>query len=123
MACARCAARWPGGTGAQRPARAVSRPYLTGLAVVLSNPKAAMMWVAISVYLAGIGIAGLAVLPVGGAVAGSALLVYGGYGWIFSSGPVSGAYARFARWIEGAFGAVFALIGGRLALDGLRALR
>ena len=104
-------------------ARTIRRPFRTGLAVVLTNPKAAMMWIAVSIYLAGIGISGLAVLPVGLAVAASALLIYGAYAWIFSTGPVTGAYTRFFRWIEGAFGALFALIGARLALDGLRSLR
>ena len=104
-------------------ARHARRPFRTGLAVMLTNPKAAMMWIAVSVYLAGLGISGLAVLPVGAAVAASAMLVYGCYAGVFSTGPVTGVYTRFFRWIEGAFGTLFALIGFRLALDELRAMR
>ena len=105
------------------PPRRPRRPFLTGLGVVLTNPKAAMMWVAVSAYLAGIGVSGASILPVGASVAASALAVYGGYAWLFSTGPATGLYARFFRWIEAGFGTLFAVIGARLAWDGLRALR
>lgn len=99
------------------------RPFLTGLAVVLTNPKAAMMWVAVSMFLAGSGVSGLAVLPVGVGVALSALIVYSGYALLFSTGFATRGYARVFRPVEAAFAAVFGAIGARLALDGLRELR
>jgi len=84
-----------------------------GLLVVLTNPKAALMWTAVATFLFGFG-------PVAFV---SASLVYGGYGLLFSTGIAVRGYARFARGIETVFGAAFGLLGVRLLHDGLRELR
>lgn len=94
-----------------------------GLVVVLTNPKGALMWSAIAAYLFGAGLPMLSVLAFGPFVAVTALLIYGGYGLIFSSRIAGSFYQRFARAIEYVFGATFGALGGLLVLAGVRALR
>ena len=53
----------------------------------------------------------------------SAMMIYGTYAVLFSTGVAVRAYQRFFRTIDGLFGAVFGVIGGRLLIDGLRDLR
>jgi threonine efflux protein len=94
-----------------------------GLLVVLTNPKAALMWSAIATFLFGAGLPMLAVLAFGPLVAVTATLIYGGYGLLFSSRIAGHLYERFARVIEFVFGAAFGALGGVLVLAGVRALR
>jgi threonine/homoserine/homoserine lactone efflux protein len=94
-----------------------------GLLVVLTNPKAALMWSAIATFLFGAGLPMLAVLAFGPLVALSATLIYGTYGLLFSSRAANSIYRRFARAIEFVFGAAFGALGGMLVLAGVRALR
>ena len=94
-----------------------------GLLVVLTNPKAALMWAAITALLSGGGLAPLGVLafaPIGSL---SAFLIYGGYAVLFSTGVARRVHARSARTLEATFGALFTLLGAKLLLDGLRELR
>ena len=91
--------------------------------MVLTNPKAALMWSAIATFLFGAGLPMLAVLAFGPLVAISALLIYGTYGLIFSSRIAGEFYRRFARAIEFVFGATFGVLGWLLVLAGIRALR
>lgn len=94
-----------------------------GLLVVLTNPKAALMWSAIATFLFGTGLPMLAVLAFGPLVAITAALIYGGYGLLFSSQLAGRIYERFARAIEFVFGAAFGALGAVLVLAGIRALR
>jgi threonine efflux protein len=94
-----------------------------GVLVVLTNPKAALMWSAIATFLFGAGLPMLAVLAFGPVVAVSAMLIYGGYGLLFSSRMAGAFYQRFARAVEFVFGAAFGVLGGMLVLAGIRALR
>lgn len=114
------AVRVAGGSGERVERR---QAYLRGLAVVLTNPKAALMWIAVSMYLAASHPDAVKFLVVGVCASVSALLVYGGYALLFSTGRAMRAYARFFRLMEGAFGAVFGVVGARLAIDGIRELR
>lgn len=91
-----------------------------GLLVVLTNPKAALMWVAVAAYLFGAGLSPLEVLAFGPVGALSAVAVYGAYALLFSTGLATRAYARAARGIEAAVGAVFGAMGAALLADGLR---
>ncbi|MEM7529681.1 MAG: LysE family translocator [Pseudomonadota bacterium] len=91
-----------------------------GLAVVLTNPKAALMWAAVSAFLFGQGLDPAAVLAFGPVGAVSAMLVYGGYAFLFSTGTAMRFYAQAARRVDAAFGAVFGAMGGALLIDGLR---
>jgi threonine/homoserine/homoserine lactone efflux protein len=108
---------------AERLHRSPWRAYLTGLAVVLTNPKAALMWIAIALFLASSGISGPGFLWVGAYTATTAMLVYGSYALLFSTGVAARAYGRFQRWIEGLFGAVFGALGGKLVADGIADFR
>lgn len=94
-----------------------------GLLVVLTNPKAALMWAAIAAFLFGQGLSPEAVLAFGPVGALSAILVYGLYALLFSSGVATRAYARSARAFEAAFGAVFGAMGAALLADGVRQAR
>ena len=94
-----------------------------GLLVVLTNPKAAIMWAAVASYLFGSGLKPgevLAFAPIG---ALSAFLIYGTYGVLFSTQTAVSIYARAARGIEFLFGVTFGAIGGKLVWDGVRELR
>ena len=97
--------------------------YVTGLAVVLTNPKAALMWVAIALYLASSGISSAGFIATGVFTACSALAIYGSYAILFSTGLALRAYGRFSRWIEGLFGLVFGALGVRLLAEGVAELR
>ncbi len=108
---------------AQRIERSRWRAYLTGLAVVLTNPKAALMWIAIALFLAASGIGSAGYIGVGFYTACTAMLVYGSYALLFSTGVAARAYGRFQRWIEGLFGAVFGALGGKLVADGIAELQ
>ncbi|MCC0014683.1 MAG: LysE family transporter [Rhodobiaceae bacterium] len=94
-----------------------------GLLVVLSNPKAALMWAAVAAFLFGHGLAPAQVLAFAPIGACSAVAVYGTYAMLFSSGFAVRAYARAARRFEAVFGAVFGVLGGALLADGIRSLR
>lgn len=91
-----------------------------GLLVNLTNPKAALLWSAVATFLYGSGLSTFEVLgfaPIGFA---SAVLVYGIYAVLFSSGLAKRAYARFARGIEVLFAGAFGAIGGKLVVDAVR---
>lgn len=90
-----------------------------GVLVNLTNPKSALMWAAVATFLFGSGLDAQQVMgfaPIGFA---SALVVYGTYGMLFSSGLGRRGYARFARRVEALFGLAFGAIGGKLLADGI----
>jgi threonine/homoserine/homoserine lactone efflux protein len=97
--------------------------YRRGLFVAITNPKAALVWAAISMYLASSGLSSLHFLFIDVGASLSALLIYGAYALIFSTGLVMRVYARFFRVIEGGFGAIFGVIGAKLFIDGVREMR
>ena len=91
-----------------------------GFFVVMTNPKAALMWSAIATFLFGAGLSQWQVLAFGPVVAISALGIYGTYGLLFSTGMAMGVYDRFAAVIQGVFGMAFGALGGALVWSGLR---
>jgi threonine/homoserine/homoserine lactone efflux protein len=116
-----------GGEGSLAPSAGAMKPsdvgaWRRGFFVVMTNPKAALMWSAIASVLYGSGLGSREVLLFGPFTFCSASLIYGTYGVLFSSGFAMSAYARFSRWIEGAFAAVFGTLGVILVLDGIREL-
>jgi threonine efflux protein len=116
-----------GGEGSLAPPSGSGRlsdvgAWRRGFFVVMTNPKAALMWSAIASVLYGSGLGSREVLLFGPFTFVSAGLIYGSYGLLFSSGFAMSAYARFSRWIEGAFAAVFGTLGGILVIDGIREL-
>ena len=92
--------------------RRVRRPFLSGLLLNLSNPKAVAAWMAALSMGLGAGTSGPAV------VVGATLLCaligfanYAGHALVFSLPRAMTAYARARRWIDGAMAALFALAG------------
>ena len=117
---------WRGAPAAVRASAAapsLGAAFRRGLLVVLTNPKAALMWASVTAFLAGAGVPPLGVVlfaPLGGL---SALAIYGGYGALFSTPAAQAFHARTARGFEAAFGALFGALGVRLVVDGVRELR
>ena len=97
--------------------------YRRGLLVLLTNPKAIMMWAAVATFLFGAGLTTLQVLAFGPIGAASGLIIYGFYAWAFSTPAAVAGYQRVSRGIELFFAGAFGLLGGRLIFDGLRELR
>lgn len=119
-------AGWRGATpdtGVPRLRTGAARAFATGFLVVLTNPKAALMWVAVSIFLASAGVAGAAFLLIGACVSLSAMTIYGSYALLFSTAVARRSYGRLAPFVEAAFGAVFGALGSRLVADGLKELR
>lgn len=89
--------------------------YLQGVWIQLTNPKAALQWVAI----VGIGLGPQAPLWAGLTLIGIAtvlsLAVHSLYAVTFSTAPVVAAYRRARRWIDGALGVFFSLAAFKIA--------
>ncbi|WP_299749615.1 LysE family translocator [uncultured Tateyamaria sp.] len=105
------------------------RPLTDGLAwrrgilVLLTNPKAALMWAAVASFLFGQGLSAWHVLAFGPMGALSGLVIYGIYAWLFSTGAAMRGYSRFSRWFEGVFAAAFGAMGTSLIWAGVREAR
>lgn len=109
-----------------KPDEAVVSPVMawkTGILVVLTNPKAALMWVAISTFLASQNQSAAYFLVVGACVSLSAMAIYSTYAFLFSTGVVSRSYGKVSRYVEIGFAATFGLLGGKLLFDSIRELR
>ena len=104
---------------ADAPVAAMPAPggnlFLRGLAIQLTNPKAALHWIAI----VGIGLGADAPLWVGLALIVSAttisILGHLAYAVAFSTEAVIAGYRRFRRWIEAALGLFFAFAAFKIA--------
>ena len=94
-----------------------------GVLVLLTNPKAALMWAAVASFLFGQGLSAWHVLAFGPMGALSGLVIYGTYAWLFSTGVAMRGYSRFARWFEGVFAAAFGAMGASLVWAGVREAR
>jgi threonine efflux protein len=94
-----------------------------GFFVVMTNPKAALMWSALATFLFGSGLNGMQVLAFGPVVALSAMAIYGTYAILFSTGMAMRAYTRFWRMLEAAFGLAFGALGATLLIWGVQDLR
>lgn len=112
----------PTGT-APSPRRTVRGAFRHGLLINLTNPKAALLWASVTVYLAGLGLSPVGLFLAACGVVLSALLVYGSYALLFSTGPAMSGYARVSRGFEAAFGAIFGVLGAKLMADGVTGLR
>jgi threonine/homoserine/homoserine lactone efflux protein len=89
--------------------------FFQGMAVQLTNPKAALQWIAI----VGIGLGEEAPLWVGFALIIIAtllsLIAHMLYALTFSTGPVIGFYQKSRRWIDGALGLFFSFAAYKIA--------
>jgi threonine efflux protein len=119
-------AAWRGGDthfGAGHTTIAGLVAWRRGFLVVMTNPKAALMWVAITTVLYGAGLGNGEVLLFGPVTAISALGIYGFYAWLFSTGTATRNYARFWRGVEAVFGTAFGAFGASLVVSGMRDIR
>jgi threonine efflux protein len=108
---------------ADRPTASSLAAWRRGILVVMTNPKALLMWLAIATFLYGAGLGNLEVLLLGPITASSAILIYGFYAWLFSTGTATRGYASYWRWIEAALGTAFGGFGLVLLVSGIRDLR
>jgi len=94
--------------------------WCRGFGVLLTNPKAALMWAAVASFLFGQELSPLQVLAFGPVGAISGLVIYGIYAILFSTGVAMRSYLHFSRWFEGLFAAAFGALGASLVWSGLR---
>lgn len=94
-----------------------------GLLVVLTNPKAALMWAAVGAFLLGHGLSAFHVLALGPLGALSGVVIYGVYAWLFTTEVAMNGYSRFKNWVEGAFAIIFGTMGASLLLSAMREMR
>ncbi|MEM8541089.1 MAG: LysE family translocator [Pseudomonadota bacterium] len=113
----------PGSVRASKKRLSNQKAYWRGLLVVLTNPKALLMWAAVATFLFGAGLSAGQVLAFGPMGAVSGFMIYGSYSALFSTGIASRTYAIFSRLFEVAFGTAFGALGGKLLFDGIRELR
>ena len=97
--------------------------FCRGLVVVIANPKAALMWLSVSMLVASLGFTPDAFVAIGMGAAFSAAVIYSGYAILFSTRVAVGSYHRYYRWIEAASGLAFGVIGGKLAFEAVHATR
>ena len=106
--------------GAIRPARRTSeapaarRAFLRGLLIHLTNPKAILAWGAVYAVALPPDAPWAEVWGLFAALSSVSALVFMGYGILFAAAPIRRGYARAGRWIDGAFGLLFAAAGLRL---------
>ncbi|GAA6180438.1 LysE family translocator [Shimia sp. NS0008-38b] len=122
---ARATIKGGGGTAIKPDAQSLTdvEAWKRGTLVVLTNPKAVLMWAAVASFMFGQGLSAWHVLAFGPMGAFSGLVVYGIYALLFSTGAAMRGYARFARWFEGVFAAAFGAMGASLLWSGLRDMR
>ena len=94
-----------------------------GAIIVLTNPTAALMWVAVASILLGSGMLAWHVAALSPIFALVGFLIYAGYSILFSTGLAVRVYRRFWCIAEFAFGGLFGVLGASLFLAGLRELR
>jgi threonine/homoserine/homoserine lactone efflux protein len=85
--------------------------FLHGLTVTSTNPKVALLWASLSTFV-GPAITQWSYLML--FTTGSAVIIfviYGAYGWLFSTGHARGLYRRFQRPSEAVFGTLFGGLG------------
>ncbi len=109
--------------GADNSQRSNIENWKRGVFVVLTNPKAALMWSAVATILHSTALETWQVALFGSVAATSGFLIYGTYAILFSTGTAGKFYKRFTRLFEAAFSALFGALGGKLVLDGVRELR
>lgn len=99
---------------ANAPSLSDAQAWQRGLLVLLTNPKAALMWITVASFLFGQGFSAWQVLVVGpmGALSGS--VIYGTYAWLFSTGVAMRGYSQYASGFESVFAVAFGFMGGGL---------
>jgi len=83
------------------------RLFVKGLLLHVTNPKAILSWGAIYAIALPAGAGPAQIWQLFGLLIGVSVLVFFGYGLLFSSPRIVRAYTRARRWFEGAFAALF----------------
>jgi len=99
--------------------KGLRRNFLFGLLVVLTNPKALLLWASISTLLFGAGFSSFHVALFGPTAALLSMINYGAYALLFSSERAQRSVARSTRWLDTIASACFGYFGGRLFADGV----
>lgn len=105
-----------------QPSRTDFGLWFCGLIVVLTNPKAAMLWSTIAILLFGQGLTSVQIAWMGPIAAATAICIYGLSAFAFSSGRARRVYETSASRLEAGFAAAFGVLGGLLIWDGIRRL-
>ncbi|MEO0484358.1 MAG: LysE family transporter [Pseudomonadota bacterium] len=93
-------------------------PFRAALWVNLTNPKAALIWAATSVYLTSLG--GPAVVAGSVAITCSAAVVYGTYAVLFAQSGARRLYDRAANAVSLGFSALLGVFGAALLFQAAR---
>lgn len=102
------------GTPAQAAGHAAGRPFVKGLLLHLTNPKAILSWGAIYAIALAPGAGPIAVWSLFSALILVSILVFFGYALLFATAPISRAYGRARRWFDLAFGVLFGAASVRI---------
>ncbi|GLQ53478.1 LysE family translocator [Devosia nitrariae] len=94
-----------------------------GFLVIMTNPKAALMWSAVATFLFGMELSNAEVLAFGPLAVASGVAIYGTYALLFSTGVATRVFQRFWRIIEAMFGVAFGALGTMLFFSGARDFR
>jgi len=113
----------PGTIHASNDQLSNGQAWLRGFLVLITNPKAVLMWAAVATYLFGAGLTPEQVLLFGPMGAISGFVIYGTYAFLFSTGFASRTYQKFAKWVEVVFSLSFGALGGKLLFDGLKEIK
>jgi len=108
-----------GGSAMISPGRQVDgfQAWLRGLAVTASNPKVALFWASIATFVTSFTTTNAVLVSFAVAVAVTAMLIYGGYAFLFSSAHSRRIYDRFQSAFEAGFGLVFGALGVMLLVS------
>ncbi len=107
----RAALTGKGGQIAPVTGRGVRQDFLHGLTVTSTNPKVALLWASLSTFV-GPAITDWPLLLT--FTTGSAIIIfviYGTFGWLFSTGRARGLYQQFQKTSEALFGTLFGGLG------------
>ena len=85
----------------------LTRLFAKGMALHVTNPKAILSWGAIYAIVLPEGAAATQVWQLFAMLIATSMLVFFGYGLLFSSPRIARGYARARRWFDGAFAALF----------------
>jgi threonine/homoserine/homoserine lactone efflux protein len=94
--------------------RPLSRLYVRGALLHLTNPKAILVWISVVALASPAGASGQHMAAVVGGCLGIGLFVFGSYAALFSTSSARRVYAALRRWLEGCLAVVFGIAGIRL---------
>ena len=99
------------------------RCFVFGLSVVLTNPKALLLWASISTFLFAEGFSQYHVAAFGPIALLLSFMNYGVYAVLFSSKTAKVSLGRSTSVLDGLGAACFGWFGGKLLVEGLREFR